>query len=74
MQKVDEIEVLFAGADYGLINASIYDALGKVIMTSSHVSASGQRLAWTTQQLSAGVYTLVLNTDTHAVFTQKFIK
>lgn len=74
MQKVDEIEVLFAGGDYGLINASIYDALGKVIMTSSHVSASGQRLAWTTQQLSAGVYTLVLNTDTHAVFTQKFIK
>jgi hypothetical protein len=73
-QTADNIQLQFGQLNATGVEASIYDASGKLIETSSFIVADGMRREWSTQGLSAGVYTLVLSLENNALFTKKFIK
>ncbi|MFM7725777.1 MAG: hypothetical protein ACKO7B_03685 [Flavobacteriales bacterium] len=73
-QSATNVSVQFAGVPSQLVDARLYDAQGRMLECSSFVMNDGMRREWSTQQLSAGAYTLVISSGSQAVLTQKFIK
>jgi hypothetical protein len=73
-QTADNIQLQFGQLSATGVEASIYDASGKLIETASFIVTDGMRREWSTQGLSAGVYTIVLSSENNALFTKKFIK
>jgi hypothetical protein len=73
-QSASNVSVQFGHVSTTLVDARLYDAQGRMLECSSFMMSDGTRREWSTQQLSAGAYTLVISAGNSAVLTQKFIK
>jgi hypothetical protein len=73
-QTDEAVRVWFGTVEPKKVEARLLDAQGRVVEVSSFVMNSGAQREWSTQRLSAGVYTLTMSADGKAIFTRKFIK
>jgi hypothetical protein len=73
-QSNNGIQLQFGNAESRQVDARMYDAQGRLIESASFVMSAGATREWSTDNLSKGVYTLVLSNEGNAFFTQKFVK
>jgi hypothetical protein len=73
-QSNNRIQLQFGNAESRQVDARMYDAQGRLIEAVSFVMSAGAAREWSTDNLSKGIYTLVLSNEGNAFFTRKFVK